>query len=160
MAMLTVHQWRDVAKGLSELRRVTRGPVVILTFDGDALDRFWFTRYGPELLASERRRFPKIATIAAALGPAASVHSIPIPADCQDGFMEAYYARPEAFLEAAVRRSQSSWTFLSEEDQMHIVRKLEEDLRSGAWDRQFGFWRATPFFEGSLRLIVGNKAGR
>ena len=33
MAVITVHQWPDPTAGLAEMRRVTRGPVVILTFD-------------------------------------------------------------------------------------------------------------------------------
>ena len=61
---VTVHQWRDLAGGLRELRRVARGPVVVLTFDGDALDRLWLAEYAPELIAAERRRYPAIATIA------------------------------------------------------------------------------------------------
>ncbi len=153
MAMLTVHQWRDVAKGLSELRRVTRGPVVILTFDGDAMDIFWLTHYAPELIASERRRFPSMETLTAGLG-GATVHDIPIPNDCVDGFMEAFYAKPEAFLEPSVRASQSSWTFLAEGVETRIVQTLGGDLKSGEWDRRFGNWRTMPLFEGSLRMIV------
>lgn len=38
MATVTVHQGSDTEQGLRELRRVSHGPVVILTFDGDALD--------------------------------------------------------------------------------------------------------------------------
>src|SRR6185503_6548509 len=68
MAMITIHQWTDAERGLAELRRVARGPVVVLTFDGEALDRFWLADYAPELIAAERSRFPSIASIRAALG--------------------------------------------------------------------------------------------
>src|SRR5256885_1214516 len=64
MAMVTVHQWSDTVAGLRELRRVVRGPVVVLTFDGDALDRFWLAGYAPELIAAERRRYPAMDLIA------------------------------------------------------------------------------------------------
>ncbi len=60
MAMVTVHQWADTDQGLRELRRVTRGPVVVLTFDGDALDLLWLADYVPELITAERRRYPAI----------------------------------------------------------------------------------------------------
>jgi ubiquinone/menaquinone biosynthesis C-methylase UbiE len=76
-AALTVHGWADAAKGLGELRRVARGPVVILSFDGEALDRF---------------RWP---TTCPSCAPVA------VPIDCLDGFMEAFYARPEGFLDEA-----------------------------------------------------------
>jgi SAM-dependent methyltransferase len=156
MALVTVHQWRALEKGLAELRRVTRGAIVVLTFDGDALDLFWLADYAPELISVERRRYPAIERIVKGLGGSAQVHVIPIPIDCVDGFTEAYYARPEAFLDPAVRRSQSAWSFVSDEDQSRIVQSLDNDLKSGAWDRKYGDWRTRQHFEGSLRLIVRN----
>jgi SAM-dependent methyltransferase len=156
MALVTVHQWRDLEKGLSELRRVTRGPIVVLTFDGDALDRYWLAQYAPELISVERRRYPAIDRIAKGLGGTSEVHVIPIPIECVDGFTEAYYARPEAFLEDEVRRSQSAWSFVPEEAQSRFVSTLKDELNSGVWDQKHGAWRKKPYFEGSLRLIVGN----
>jgi SAM-dependent methyltransferase len=160
MALVTVHQWRNLDKGLRELRRVTRGPIVVLTFDGDALDRYWLAEYAPELISVERRRYPGLKTIADGLGGPTEVQVIPIPIDCVDGFTEAYYARPEAFLDFAVRRSQSGWSFVLEDDQSRFVKALGDDLTSGAWDRKFGEWRTKPYFEGSLRLIVSQAIGR
>jgi SAM-dependent methyltransferase len=160
MALCTVHQWRSLDDGLRELRRVTRGPIVMLHFDGDALDRYWLADYAPELIAVERRRYPPIDKIAKALGRATEIQVVPIPIDCTDGFTEAYYARPEAFLDPAVRRSQSAWSFVKEEDQLRFVKILGDDLKSGEWDRKYGDWRKQPFFEGSLRLIISPPAGR
>jgi len=154
MALVTVHQWQNLDQGLRELTRVTRGPIVVLTFDGDALDLYWLADYAPELISVERRRYPAIATIVAGLGGNADVETVPVPIDCVDGFTEAYYARPEAFLDAEVRRSQSAWSFVRDEDQTRFVQTLSDDLKSGAWDRKYGAWRTKPYFEGSLRLIV------
>jgi hypothetical protein len=160
MALVTVHQWRDLSAGLRELRRVTRGPIIVLTFDGDALDLFWLAKYAPQLISVERRRYPAIETIAHALGKSVEVQTVPIPIDCVDGFTEAYYARPEAFLDAEVRGSQSAWSFVPMEDQLLFVKVLGNDLKSGTWDRKYGEWRTKPHFEGSLRLIVSHAAGR
>jgi SAM-dependent methyltransferase len=160
MALVTVHQWRDLQKGLSELCRVTRGRIVVLTFDGDALDRFWLADYAPELIAAERRRYPAIALIRESLGNKTEEHAIPIPIDCVDGFTEAFYARPERFLDSAVRRSQSAWGFVEEKVQEQFVKKLSSDLESGAWDERYGKWRQQPHFEGSLRLIISYPEGR
>ena len=154
MAIVTVHQWPDVAQGLSELRRVTRGPIVILTFDPDALARYWMADYAPEMLAVERRRFPGIASVVDGLGGACEVHALQIPNDCTDGFSEAFYARPEAFLDPAVRRSQSAWSFVADDVQARIVQRLGAELASGEWDRKHSAWRTKPSFEGSLRGIV------
>jgi SAM-dependent methyltransferase len=160
MALVTVHQWRDLDQGLQELRRVTRGPIIVLTFDGDAFDHYWLVKYAPEMIAHERRRFPRIETICKSLGGSTDVQNIPIPIDCVDGFNEAYYARPESFLDPAVRRSQSAWSFVQEGEESRFVKALGDDLKSGTWDRLYGEWRKRPHFEGSLRLIVSHAAGR
>jgi SAM-dependent methyltransferase len=160
MAMVTVHQWPDIKKGLGELRRVTRENIVILTFDGDALDRFWLVDYVPELMGAERKRYPAIDLICRELGSQTSVQTVPVPIDCVDGFTEAYYARPEKFLDAAVRRSQSAWGFVDKAVIERSVQKLGEDLENGAWEKRYGQWRRQPCFKGSLRLIVSHPAGR
>jgi hypothetical protein len=157
MAMVTVHQWSDTEKGVRELRRVALGPILILTFDGDALDRFWLAEYFPELIAAERKRYPPLESLREWLGGETEVLAPPVPIDCIDGFTEAYYARPEAFLDPVVRRSQSAWGFVEPEAIERGVRRLEDDLRSGAWERRYASWRTRDTFEGSLRLIVRRK---
>jgi ubiquinone/menaquinone biosynthesis C-methylase UbiE len=154
MATVTIHQWSDTDRGLRELRRVSRGPVVILTFDPDALDVFWLAGYAPELIAAERQRYPTIEHVREVLGGTSSVQAMPIPIDCVDGFTEAYYARPERFLEAAVRQSQSAWGFIDDEATERTVSRLREDLASGGWDQRFGELRTQPEFIGSLRLVI------
>jgi SAM-dependent methyltransferase len=154
IAMVTVHQWPDLEKGLAELTRVTRGPIVVLTFDGNALDRLWLAEYAPELFAVERRRYPAIDRIDAGLGGGCTVSPVPIPLDCVDGFSEAFYGRPEQFLDPAVRRSQSAWGFLDAGVEERIVERLTTDLESGAWDARCGHLRTQPWFEGAVRLIV------
>ncbi|MEW1841581.1 methyltransferase domain-containing protein [Nonomuraea angiospora] len=156
MATVTVHQWNDTEQGLRELRRVARGPVVILTFDGDALDLLWLAEYAPELIAAERRRYPPIDLIASLIGGRTEVMPVPIPIDCVDGFTEAYYARPERFLDPRVRASQSAWGFVDDDAEARAVDRLRRDLDSGAWDDRFGRLREQPEFVGSLRLVVGH----
>ena len=159
MALVTVHQWPDLQKGLSELCRVTRDRILVLTFDGDALDRYWLADYVPELISVERGRYPSISLLRAGLG-ITKIQVIPVPIDCLDGFTEAFYARPERFLDLTVRRSQSAWGFVADEIQERFVTNLSNDLRSGAWDERYGKLRQQPFFEGSLRLLVSYPEGR
>jgi hypothetical protein len=125
-----------------------------LTFDREALDRYWLADYVPELIAVEYQRYPPIETIVSGLRGTIEVRAVPVPIDCVDGFTEAYYARPERFLDPAVRRAQSAWGFVDKQGQERFERTLAEDLRSGVWDARYGEWRKKPFFEGSLRLIV------
>ena len=154
MAILTIHHWSDPAAGLRELRRVARGPVIVLTFDIDALAGFWLlSDYLPEALADDRRRFPPIDQVTDILGDA-RVESIPIPADCTDGFFEAHYARPEAYLDPAVRAAQSAWPRLSPGVEQRAVAALSVDLASGVWDSRQGHLRTQAEYEGGLRLIV------
>jgi ubiquinone/menaquinone biosynthesis C-methylase UbiE len=154
MALVTVHQWSGLGQGLNELCRVTRGPIVILTFDREMLDRYWLADYVPELISVEYKRYPPIQTICNGLRGIVEVQTVPVPIDCVDGFTEAFYARPERFLDPAVRQSQSAWGFVDPQVQERFERVLGEDLRSGAWDARYSDWREKPSFEGSLRLIV------
>jgi SAM-dependent methyltransferase len=156
MAMVTIHHWADMEKGLLEMRRVTRQRILIMTFDGDALHEFWNIDYFPEVVAMEKRRYPAIDWMTGILGGHCEVQPIPIPLDCVDGFQEAFYGRPEAFLDKEVRKAQSAWGFLSEEQQEVAVQLLAADLQSGNWDKKFGHLRSQPYFTGALRLITAD----
>jgi hypothetical protein len=143
-----------MVKGLKELRRVARQQVLIMTFDPDSLDNFWYAEYFPEVIDVERQRYPTIIFIVNALGGHCDVQSIPVPFDCADGFQEAFYGRPEAFLSEEVRKAQSAWGFLPDDEQETIVKRLADDLQSGAWDEKYGHFRTQLNFTCALRLII------
>lgn len=154
MAMVTIHHWPDMQKGLQELRRVSRNQVLILTFDPDALDLFWNAGYFPELIAIEKARYPSIDFISRALGGKITVQEIPVPLDCSDGFQEAFYGRPEAFLDHKIRQAQSAWGFLAPGLEAQLAARLATELRSGEWDKKYGHFRTQATFTGALRLII------
>jgi hypothetical protein len=110
----------------------------------------------PEVVELESRRVPSIETIRRALGSRTEVRIVPVPADCRDGFTEAFYARPEKFLEDEVRASQSVWGFVDSEVEARFLRELRADLSSGGWDERYGALRSLPAYEGALRLVVGH----
>ncbi len=155
LASFTVHQWKDLRAGLREARRVTRGPVVILTCDPTALRLSWLNDYAPEVIATEAGRYPQIAEIESALGGSVTTRALPIPLSCVDGFSEAYYGRPEALLDSGARLANSAWSFVDQTVADRFVKHLRADLDNGAWDARYGHLRAQPSFDGSLRLIVG-----
>jgi SAM-dependent methyltransferase len=155
MAVITVHHWDPPEAGLRELRRVARGPVCVLTFDLDALPA-WQREHLAEALEIERPRFPTVERIAAALGGDVRVEAIPTPADCMDGFFEAFWARPEALLDPAVRGAQSMWALLPPGAEDRIVARLSASLADGTWDREHGHLRRQAAFDGSLRLVVAS----
>ncbi len=153
MACVTIHHWEDRARGLAELRRVARGPVVVFTFDLAALVA-WQRDYFAEAIAIEEPRFGDIDEVAAELGGNVRIESIPIPADCVDGFFEAFWNRPEAMLDPTVRASQSIWELLEPAAIERIIDRLATDLASGKWDEEHGDLRALDSYEGSLRLVI------
>jgi len=154
MAIFTVHQWADPARGLAELRRVTRGPVVVMTLDVETPSGFWLGEYLPERLAAEQNRFPPLTAIRTALGGRTEVTPVPIPLDCTDGFIEAYYGRPEALLDPAVRAAQSGWQFISDTVASAGLRRLADDLANGSWDARHGHLRHQPSYTGPLVLVT------
>jgi SAM-dependent methyltransferase len=157
MACVTIHHWEPPAAGLTELRRVARGTVVILTFELDALPA-WQKDYLREGLVRERPRFPAIDDVAAALGGRVRVERIPTPGDCSDGFFEAFWRRPEELLDPAVRGAQSMWALLEPGVEERIVERLAAALESGAWDAEHGHLRDQDSFDGALRLLISDPA--
>jgi SAM-dependent methyltransferase len=157
MTTFSVHQWGDLGLGLSEIRRVTRGPVVILTCDPSLLHRFWLQEYAPEVIDAEARRYPSLVTLADGLGGSTHEQLVPVPLDCVDGFNEAYYGRPEALLDPMARLSCSAWSFVDETALHRFTKHLGNDLEAGNWDDRFGHLRSQPTFNGSLMLVVSEQ---
>jgi SAM-dependent methyltransferase len=156
MATFTIHQWTGLTTGLKELRRVTRGLVVILTCDPPLVQRFWLNEYAPLVLATEARRYPPLDLISETLGGTVQILPVSIPLDCKDGFNEAYYGRPERLLDPRARQVCSAWSFVDEPTSAAYVQHLRRDIESSAWDTRHGHLRTQPTYDGSLRLLVAN----
>ena len=97
---------------------------------------------------------PKLERIAAGLGGTVRIETVPVPLTCTDGFMSAFYGRPEAFLQREVRAAQSAWNFVSPEEEAAIIHRLDQSLSDGSWDARYGHLRTQPTFDGSLRLVI------
>lgn len=150
MAVLTVHHWRDRAKGLAELRRVSRGPVVILTFDVARTD-FWLADYIPELVSLDEDQMPDMSLYGEVLGPV-DIHPVEIPGDCVDGFLCAYWKRPAAYLDERVRGGISSFWKIG--DITPALTRLASDLESAAWEKRYGGLLALDSLDCGYRLVV------
>lgn len=133
MATLTIHHWSDQKKGVGEMRRVTCGKIVFLTYD-PAFRGFWLADYFPALVTLDEGQMPTIGTYEEWLGPT-TTSIVPIPHDCTDGFLAGYWRRPSAYLDERVRAAMSSfWALDSVADGLA---QLEADLKSGAWERRY-----------------------
>ncbi len=152
LAILTVHHWPDRMRGLLELRRVSRHRVVVLTWD-PASPGFWLTDYFPEILDIDRPLFPAISDFERALGPA-TVETIPIRHDCTDGFLGAYWRRPDAYLDERVRGAISTFSKIA--DIGPALDRLRTDLESGAWPRKYGGLLKRTQLDLGYRLIVAD----
>jgi SAM-dependent methyltransferase len=155
MAILTVHHWADAARGLAELRRVA-ARIVILSTSAAHINQLWLTAdYFP---GSARARRPDIQPerIAAALGGDVRIETVKVPRDCTDGFGEAYWGRPEAYLDPAIRASMSACSLLPAAEVEDGARRLRADLASGRWDERHGYLRALPEFDTGHRLIIAS----
>ncbi len=151
LAVFTVHHWTEQDAGLAELQRVARRQV-ILTFDHVLERAYWLNDYWPVSV----QHGSWIATIEAVAGPLGTdrVEIVPVPHDCEDGFMAAYWRRPERYLDPEVRANISGLALLSPEEADDGVRRLAADLDSGAWHERYGHLLDLDQLDAGYRLVI------
>jgi SAM-dependent methyltransferase len=156
MAVLTIHHWDDAReRGVRELRRVARGPVVIVTVDADVTARMWLADYLPEVAALDRQIFPQIGEVAEWLGGQARVEALPIPRDTCDWTLMSFWAHPERVLDEAARNATSGFARMSKEVVDRVVKAVTRDLSDGTWDARYGHLRRLDEYDAGLRIVVG-----
>ncbi|MCB1018040.1 MAG: class I SAM-dependent methyltransferase [Acidimicrobiales bacterium] len=152
-ALLTVHHWPDPTAGLAEVRRVTTGPVVVFTFDHDVSSEQWLVAdYFPGMAAFDTHLPPPDA-LADALG-GGTVEVLPVPRDCTDGFMHAWWCRPEAYLDPATRAAISGLARLDDDQVAAGVARLRADLDSGAWAARHAGLAGRDEIDAGYRLVI------
>ena len=149
MAVLTIHHWSDQQRGVAEMRRVTRGKIVFLTYD-PAVRSFWLLDYFPALATLDDENMPVIESYSRWLGPV-TVKPVPVPHDCTDGFLAGYWRRPAAYLDERVRAAMSPFWAIG--DVSEGLARLERDLKSGEWERRYAHLSDLDALDCGYRLV-------
>lgn len=150
MAVLTVHHWTNKKRGMAEMRRVAKDRVVVLTFD-PSYRQFWLADYIPDLARLDARQMPGLADFEDWLGPV-DILPVPIPHDCTDGFLGAYWRQPAAFLDPNVRAAISCFWALERADSG--LKELASDIETGAWEDRYGHLLELDTLDVGYRLVV------
>lgn len=158
LAVLTAHHWADLNAGLSEMLRVARLRILMVTFDSKALEDLWITAdYFPEMLKLRRPSGASSRDLVTKL-PAAAIFPLPVPRDCRDHFFAALWARPELLFDEEVVRPMWVWQSISEESRRVGRERLAADLESGAWGERYGHLRERQELDVGLRLVASKLA--
>jgi SAM-dependent methyltransferase len=157
MAIVTIHHWdAEREAGVRELRRVARGPVVIVTYDPRESGRMWLaSEYVPEVAHLDDRIFPIPESVAEWLGGDVRVEPLEVPRDCRDWMFGSFWAHPERVLDPVARANTSGFARMDPAAVDAAVERLRSDLESGAWDARHGDLRTLEALDVGLRLVVG-----
>lgn len=154
MAVLTLHHWGDWRAGCAELRRVARDRVVVFSWDTACVGAHWLgPEYFPGLVEMQDAEFPTLADQVAALG--ARVEVVAVPWDCADGFFSAFWRRPEAYLDPAIRAGISTLAKLGDDVLEPGLERLRADLADGIWARRHADLLEREELDLGYRLLVG-----
>jgi SAM-dependent methyltransferase len=153
MAILSDHHWEDHARGLAELRRVARRRVVLFNAEPGMVAESWLVRDYLHGFAGLVPPGYSLAQTLAALG-GGRIEPVPIPHDCRDGFMHAYWRRPHAYLDPQVRAGISVFGLLDPAEVDQMIARLAADLDSGEWERRNGALLELDELDLGYRLVV------
>jgi SAM-dependent methyltransferase len=154
-AFITIHHWSDWRAGLNEMRRVAER-VVVLGVDPVVLQSFWIVDYFT-LWEPGRIKDPRTEDVVDALGDC-EVVPVPTPWDCIDGFLLAYWRRPEAYLDPSVRACISGFARSTAEQLAPGLRRLEDDLNSGEWHRRYGHLLDLDEYDTGMRVVISPRS--
>jgi SAM-dependent methyltransferase len=130
MTVLSMHHWHNRARAFHEINRVVTEKFVAITWDPKS-EPFWLTRdYFPEIYELDKSIFPDLEELSEYFDEV-TIRPLPIPSDCQDGFLTAFWKRPEAYLSSQVRQAMSPFSRIK--NLSEGLQKLEDDLASGVW---------------------------
>ncbi len=130
MTVLSMHHWQNRVSAFQEINRVTTKKFIAISWDPKS-EPFWLTRdYFPEIYEMDKNIFPSIEELNDFFGEV-TIRPLHIPSDCKDGFLAAFWKRPDAYLSSSVRQAMSPFSKIK--NLSEGLQKLKADLASGDW---------------------------
>ncbi|MCZ6456445.1 MAG: class I SAM-dependent methyltransferase, partial [Actinobacteria bacterium] len=156
MTVLSLHHWHpDQEAGVSEMCRLARDRVVIVTIDPRPSGRMWLMRdYLHEVLELDHEIFPLPEEICEWLGGSSRIEVVPIPRDTPDWTLLSYWAHPHRVLDPGARAATSGFARQSDEVVERVVTDLRRDLENGTWHERNSGLANLDAYDCGLRLIV------
>ena len=158
MIMLALHHFQNYQQALREIHRITEGgQIVLFIYDPDFISRFWLTQYFPAFVADVQTTFVPVPTLMSELqtvtGAKVDSRIFPLPHDLLDSFAAVGWARPELYLNSSIRNGISSFTKLDQAELKYGLSRLQKDLETGVWDREYGHLRKQIQYDVGYRFV-------
>jgi ubiquinone/menaquinone biosynthesis C-methylase UbiE len=156
--ILAFHHFQDYEQALQEVRRVTGGgQIVLFTYDPDMISSFWLTKYFPSFVTDVKSTFMPVSKLMAAIETIMDAEvkalAFPLPHDLSDSFAAVGWSRPELYLDSHIRNGISSFAKIDAVELEHGLSRLQNDLETGAWDREYGHLRQEKQYDVGYRFI-------
>jgi SAM-dependent methyltransferase len=156
LAVLTIHHWSDLDRGIAEMIRITRYRAIILTWDDAIFQQFWLLQeYLPAAAETNARLAIPLTRVADLLGNPV-ILPVPVPHDCIDGFGGAYWRRPQAYLDPTVQAGMSMLALTPQALLQEGLSRLRTDLASGQWENRHADLLNEPYLDLGYRLLIAN----
>ena len=155
MAVLSIHHWTGKARGLAEMRRVARSPVVLFggsdrLLEHDLVAARLLSRRPPP---GRRAHLPR-RSASRRCWAASRRFRCRSRRTAQTGSRAAYWRRPQAILDPAIWRATSALSLISDTERASGMSRLSADLRSGDWERRYGHLLDLGELDLGYRVIV------
>jgi ubiquinone/menaquinone biosynthesis C-methylase UbiE len=138
IAILTMHHWDDIGKGLKEIKRVLKpgAHLACFSFTPQQVMGYWLHYYFPKMIERSSQTIPEWNEMEQLILNAGFSHIKTEPyfikKDQQDHFLYSHKTRPEQYLRQEIRNNISSFTtFSNAEELIAGLLKLESDINSG-----------------------------
>ncbi len=125
---------------------------VMLTYEPSSSASWLTSDYFPEIAVHDRAIFSPAESYRN-IFTRVEIRAVPIPHDCSDGFLEAYWRRPETYFDPGARSAISSFARF---DAGSGLAQLRRDLDDGTWLSRHGHLLEKTELDLGYRLVIAS----